>query len=113
MHTPHRRHGSQPLVLTRVTHDRPGTPWGLVVLWLFTALIGAILGIIGFVGVVDPVGSKGSDDGDPFGPTGGRVYPAVMMLTGMALVFWPVVPRARRRHPTHLHPEDARGDHRG
>jgi hypothetical protein len=65
----------------------------MVLLWLCTAFIGSILALIGFLGVVDPVGSKQADDSDPFGPPGGRAYPAVMMLIGVSLVLWPLVPR--------------------
>jgi hypothetical protein len=103
--------GSTRRVGNGVTPNRPQTLWGLVVLWLFTALLGSILGPIGFLGVVDPVGSKHADDNDPFGPPGGRVYPAVVMLVGIALVLWAVVPLARPRHPESLHSEQGRDDH--
>jgi hypothetical protein len=81
-----------------------------VFLWLCTAFIGSILALIGFLGVVDPAGSKQADDSDPFGPPGGRVYPAVMMLIGVALVLWPLVPRlgGDRQGPAQGH----RGDQR-
>jgi hypothetical protein len=85
---------------------RPKTPWGLVVLWLCTAFVGAILALIGFLGVVDPVGSKLADDSDPFGPPGGRVYPAVVMLVGAALVLWPLVPLARPGAPDSVQAAD-------
>ena len=69
----------------------------MVVLWLCTAAIGSLLALIGFLGVVDPAGSKQADDSDPFGPPGGRVYPAVMMVIGITLVLWPLVPRPGRK----------------
>jgi uncharacterized RDD family membrane protein YckC len=81
----------------RVAGHKPPTLWGLVVLWLCTAVIGSILALSGFLGVVDPAGSKHADDSDPFGPPGGRLYPAVLTLVGAALILWPLVPLVRTR----------------
>jgi len=76
---------------------RRETPWGKVILWVCTASIGSLLTLIGFIGVVDPAGTKRADDSDPFGPPGGRVYPAVITVIGIALVLWPLVPHLGRR----------------
>jgi hypothetical protein len=51
--------------------------------------------LLSFLALIDPVGSKHADDSDPFGPPDGRAYPAVVMVIGIALVLWPVVPLAR------------------
>ena len=93
VHAPEQGGKTDAFVTVPMRPRRRETPWGMVLLWLCTALIGSILAVIGFLGVVDPVGSKQADDSDPFGPPGGRAYPALLMLIGVSLVLWPLVPR--------------------